>query len=93
MKRLRSDSMIIGAILGLIVPIISFAILYGIGLIIDTATGKTNVLSIETLALVSVFVNLATLRFYLLKLKYDLTGRGILIVTFVLAIVYFVYFA
>ncbi len=93
MKKLRSDSMIVGAILGIIVPLISFAILYGIGMIIDEFTGKTNVLKIETLALVSVFVNLATLRFYLLKLKYDRTGRGILIVTFVLAIAYFVYFA
>lgn len=93
MKKLRTDSMIVGAILGLIVPLISFAILYGVGLIIDEITGKSNVITIETLALVSVFVNLATLRFYLLKLKYDLTGRGILIVTFVLAIAYFVYFA
>ncbi len=82
-----------GAILGLIVPVISFAILYGIGMIIDEYTGKTNVLKVETLALVSIFINLATLRFYLLKLKYDLTGRGILIITFVLAIAYFIYFA
>lgn len=92
MKKLRSDSMIMGAVLGIIVPLISFGILYGIEMIIEQSTGKKNVLTLENIALVSIFVNLATLRFYLLKLKFDRTGRGILIVTFLLAIVYFAYF-
>jgi uncharacterized membrane protein len=89
MDFLRKDSFWLGIILGIIFPLIAFGILYLIGIAIDAGTGKTDVFNQENRSLVSIFVNLIALRFYLLKLKHDLTGRGILTVTFLLAIAYF----
>jgi hypothetical protein len=87
-KILYQDSILLGTGLGILVPLISFGILYAISTIF-APEGKDYLIKISTIVLVSVFVNLFTLRYYLLKLKFDRTGRGILLVTFILAIAYF----
>lgn len=92
MNRLRTDTIWMGILLGILLPAISFGIFYFIGLGLDVASGKEHVLKPHTLALVSIFTNLFTLRYYLLKLKYDRTGRGILLMTFALTMVYFAFF-
>jgi hypothetical protein len=87
-KILHKDTILLGTALGLLVPLISFGILYAISTLF-APEGKDYLIKISTVVLVSVFVNLFTLRYYLLKLKFDRTGRGILLVTFILAIAYF----
>ncbi|MDR0603234.1 MAG: hypothetical protein LBG80_02890 [Bacteroidales bacterium] len=87
-KILYKDNLLLGIALGVLVPLISFGILYGIS-VIFAPEGKDYLIKISTIVLVSVFLNLFTLRYYLLKLKFDKTGRGILLVTFILAIAYF----
>lgn len=88
MERLRRDSMYLGLVIGIFFPAILFGILYGISEIF-APEGKEYLIKLPTLMLVSIFPNLFTLRYYLKKLKYDRTGRGILLVTFVYAILYF----
>ncbi len=93
MEKLRRDSMWLGAIMGAIVPVLLFGILWGILALIFHFLGRpvANVLEVvepQKLILLSVIPNLFLLRYYLLKLKYDLTGRGIMAVTFVIAIVF-----
>jgi len=89
MNKLRTDSIWLGIILGVLVPSITYGLFYLIGVFVDNASGKENVLNSETIGLISIFSNLFLLRYYLLKLKYDLTGRGILLITFVSTILYF----
>lgn len=89
MNFFRKDNFWLGMLIGLIIPMLAFGIISLIGLGIDAGTGKTDIISAENRSLVSIFINLIALRFYLLKVKHDLTGRGILTITFVLAIVYF----
>ncbi len=88
-NKLRSDSTWIGIILGILFPLVTYGIFYLIGLGVDSASGKTGVLKPETIGLISIFSNLFILRYYLIKLKYDRTGRGILLITFISAITYF----
>jgi cytochrome bd-type quinol oxidase subunit 2 len=88
MEKLRRDSMGLGIIIGILFP----GILFGILLTLSTffaPEGKDYLIKLPTLILVSVLPNLFTLRYYLIKLKYDRTGRGILLTTFVFAILYF----
>jgi len=92
MNRLRTDTIWMGIILGLLFPLIAFGIFYAIGLGLDSASGKENVLKPQTLGLISIFANLFTLRYYLIKLKYDRTGRGILLMTFLMTLIYFGFF-
>lgn len=91
MEKLRRDSIWLGLIIGILFP----AILFGILFVISTSLapeGRDYLIKLPTLILVSIFPNLFTLRYYLVKLKYDRTGRGILLITFVYAIAYFVVF-
>lgn len=88
MKILKKDSLILGIVLGTVLPAVLFAIFYFPSRIF-APDGKDYVVDIATMLLVSIFPNLFTLRHYLMKLKLDKTGRGILLVTFVFAIVYF----
>ena len=88
MDRLRRDSMWMGIFLGLLLPAVLFSILEGLLAIVEHYTGKIDIVDIKKLILLSIVPNLFLLRYYLLKLKYDLTGRGILAATFVLGIVF-----
>jgi hypothetical protein len=82
------NSLLLGIGLGIALPLISFGILYAVSTIFAPA-GKNYLIELSTIILVSVFTNLFTLRYYLMKPKFDKTGRGILLVTFILAIAYF----
>lgn len=88
-NRLKSDSLFMGIVVGVIIPVIVFGILYGVGQVLDFYSGQTEVLKYKTIGLVSIFSNMLGLRYYLVKLKYDKTGRGILMITFVFALIYF----
>jgi len=86
--KLRQDSFWMGLILGLFVPAIIFGVLTLIVYFLPQAIKVANVFTLERLILISIIPNVLLLRYYLLKLKYDLTGRGILAITFVIGIIF-----
>lgn len=91
MEKLKSDQLWLGLLLGILLPVLVFGILFLISKYCAPA-GKELLIPMSTVLLVSIFTNLFTMRYYLVKLKYDRTGRGILLVTFLLAIAYFILF-
>lgn len=88
----KKDEWWLGAGLGIVLP----AVLYGIILLIMKTWGTlpdgTYVLRQSTMMLLALFSNMITFRYYMVNLKYDKTGRGILLVTFIFAAVYFFLF-
>ena len=88
-EKLRRDSLPMGLFIGFICPAVLFGILYAIVVIVQQQTGALNIEKmIQKLILLSVIPNVLLLRYYLVKLKYDLTGRGILLVTFAIAMLF-----
>ena len=95
MEILRRDSYGVGVVLGLLVPAVLFGILYGIYMLVVKANPQilvnkpnlTHVL-IPDFILIALIPNVFIMRHYLLKLKFDKTGRGILAITFLWAIVF-----
>ena len=94
-NKLRKDSYVIGILLGVLVPAICFGILYGILMLLvhfkpDMLVNNPNLMRtiLPKFVLIGIIPSVLLLRYYLLKLKYDKTGRGILIATFVIAIVF-----
>ncbi|MBR3559292.1 MAG: hypothetical protein IKN78_10510 [Bacteroidales bacterium] len=95
MEKLRRDSYAVGVVLGIVVTAVLFGILYGIYALVlhfnpqmlVNSPNLTKIL-IPKLILLAMIPNIFILRHYLLKLKYDKSGRGILIATFVWAIVF-----
>lgn len=87
--KLRRDSLPMGLFIGFICPAVLFGILYAVVVIVQQHTGALNIEKmIQKLILLSVIPNVLLLRYYLVKLKYDLTGRGILLVTFAIAMLF-----
>jgi RsiW-degrading membrane proteinase PrsW (M82 family) len=86
--KLRQDSFWMGMILGLLIPAIIFGILKLSIFFLPHEIINANVFTLERLILISIIPNVLLLRYYLLKLKYDLTGRGILAITFIIGIIF-----
>jgi len=86
--KLRQDSFWMGLILGFLVPASIFGMLQLIIYFLPQEIKIANVFTLERLILISIIPNVLLLRYYLLKLKYDLTGRGILSITFVIGIIF-----
>ncbi|MCF8299027.1 MAG: hypothetical protein K9J13_15875 [Saprospiraceae bacterium] len=87
-KILKKDSFKFGIAIGIILPLVIYAILYFIAFYFKILP----YLKESTLQLIAIFINMFLLRYYLLKVKFDKSGRGVMFATFVLAIVYFVFF-
>lgn len=93
LEKLRRDSWGMGLFLGSFVPAITFGVLCGIIALFAVIFGHSakEILTIELikkLILLSIVPSVFIMRHYLLKLKFDLTGRGILVITFVIAILF-----
>jgi len=88
------DNIYFGIAIGVILPLILWLLLKLVIEVIIPDVFNMNMPLIKpaTLSLIAIFVNLLSMRYYLLRLKFDFTGRGILISTFVLAIYYFTQF-
>ncbi len=85
---LRRDSLWMGVLIGILCPALIFGLIELIIFIIGKNLERVAVIEIQKILLLSVIPNLFILRHYLLKLKYDLTGRGILLATFLIAILF-----
>jgi hypothetical protein len=84
--KFRRDSFWMGLLLGALIPAVIFGFLKLIVFFLPHQIQDANVFNFQRMILISIIPNILLLRYYLLKLKYDLTGRGILAVTFVIAI-------
>ena len=91
-KFFKRDSFLLGIILGIVLPAIVFGILYFLSISFpNTETGR-QVLRDSTLMILGIVPNAILLRYYLVVLKADKTGRGILFVTFIFAIIFIIFF-
>lgn len=89
-KLFKKDSLLLGIGFGLVFP----AAFYFVLLLLDhfiLAVASIHMLAKpEYLYILSIVINLFAIKYYFVNLGYDKTGRGILLVTFIYAIVYFV---
>jgi len=81
--------------MGILVPVVLFGILFGVLSILvhsypDMLVNNPKLYKtiIPKLILISLIPSLFILRHYLLNLKYDKTGRGIVVSTFVCGIIF-----
>ena len=84
------DSLWFGLLIGILMPIIVYAILYGIIYLYTVLTGRGVHFDQSLLVLVSPVINLFFIRYYFVTKKYDDTGRGLLLATFIYIIAYFI---
>ena len=85
----KKDSFIFGLLIGVVLPVLAFVILYYGGMLLNKLTTWGITIDKDDIQLISIFVNLFPLRYYFVSLKFENTGRGILAIAFVLGLLYF----
>ena len=79
----KKDSAILGLILGVCIPILFYLFQKNtIPIIIKNSFSK------QSMQLFALVLNLPFLRYYLINLKYEKTGKGILFATFIYALIW-----
>jgi hypothetical protein len=89
---LNKDNWWLGIILGALLPLLFYGIIMLILNKWGTISDNTYVLKPSTSKLLALFANFISFRYYMVNLKYDKTGRGILLITFAYAAVYFYFY-
>jgi hypothetical protein len=87
---LKKDAFWLGLLLGVVVPLVLYAILHYINIFIVNKVNNRPYLTDATVQIISLAANLIVMRYYLINRKADKTGRGILLVTFIAGIAFFV---
>jgi RsiW-degrading membrane proteinase PrsW (M82 family) len=89
-NKLRKDSLWMGLAVGFLIPLLIFFLLKLMVYFLPQEIKDANVFNLQRLILISIIPNVFLLRYYLLKLKYDLTGRGIVAMTFIIGIIFII---
>jgi hypothetical protein len=82
------NSLWFGVLIGILMPLAVYGLLLGALELYNL--GYPRKFDINLLQLISPVINLFFLRYYFVTKKYDDTGRGLMLVTFVFVIAYFV---
>jgi len=88
---LNKDHFIFGLAIGILVPVVLFALILGMNYLLVAMGVAEFYLDLKTHILISFFGNLLPIRYYFVNLTFDKTGRGVLIVTFAAIIVFFAF--
>ena len=83
---LKKDNMIFGAIMGLVLPLALFGILKLISFFVETGTAWARPLEMDRMLILSLVINVIPIRLYFVTYKFDKTGRGVLLSTFLLMV-------
>jgi len=86
----NKDAYWFGILVGFVAPLLFFAVLYGALQAYQWISGTPADIDTGSLQLISTAINLIFIRYYLVNKKYDETGRGILLITFIFVIAFFV---
>lgn len=88
---LKKDNFTFGVLLGLIAPLPVSMIFVGILTFLQQIVGILHHITISQMVLLSMAINLLLMRYYLVKLKYENTGKGLLLITIAIVIVYLIF--
>ncbi|MBN3034421.1 MAG: hypothetical protein JW861_02480 [Bacteroidales bacterium] len=87
----RNNSYVMGTCIGLLLPLLSLGLIYGIQTWLVRMGYIPVLLVFHKQVIISIFVNLIPIRYYFVVLRADRTGRALLAVTFVLALLFFAF--
>lgn len=85
----KQDHFLFGVLLGSLLPALAFLLVSGGSYAWRAIFEAQQGLGIEQSLLLSLLPNLMLLRYYLVKLRLDQTGRGVLLPTFLVGIAFF----
>jgi hypothetical protein len=85
----KKDSILFGMLVGILLPLALYVLLYLILALAEMVFSVEWLNERPAVKLISIAINLLLIRYYFVSLKYEKTGRGLLIITFAYIIAYF----
>jgi hypothetical protein len=86
---LNKNSIWLGVLIGIALPIVVFGLFQLVNYLLVSMFSESMAIPRDTLILLSFSSNLVPVRIYFVSLKFDKTGRGVLLVLFLMMILYF----
>ena len=87
----KKDHFIFGIVIGMIVPFGVFSLIWVMNYFLLQIGVAHFYLDLEDHVLLSFAGNLLPIRYYFINLTFDKTGRGILLITFALIMIFFIF--
>ncbi|MDQ3049671.1 MAG: hypothetical protein M3Q95_02165 [Bacteroidota bacterium] len=89
----KKDSLLNGIIIGVLVTVAGYFILHFLNVwISDYFFNKGPLFRESSIRVFAIFLNVFPFRYFMLKTDKEYTGRGILMVTFIVGLTYFFYY-
>jgi hypothetical protein len=88
---LKRDNIIFGLIIGMVLPVLFYGVLFLIGKFVETGTTWAMPFEPDRMMLLALAINVIPIRAYFVNYKFDKTGRGVLLSTFILMVSYFLF--
>ena len=88
-KFLKKDNVFLGMAVAIVMAILVYGLVELINIAFLTDKAKLQPITESTQQLIAIVSNVFSMRYFLINAKKDKTGRGILVVTFLLAALFF----
>lgn len=88
---LKRDNIALGILVGLVLPGLFYGLLSLVAMIVETGSVWARPLESDNMLLLALVINVIPIRIYFVSYRFDKTGRGVLLVTFLIMIAYFLY--
>jgi hypothetical protein len=88
---LKRDNIAFGALIGLVLPGLFYGLLRLLSLLVETGSVWARPFEPDKMMMLALVINLIPIRVYFVTYKFDKTGRGVLLMTFLLMAAYFLY--
>ncbi len=81
------DQLVFGAVLGIAIPALAFALIIGLSIFLMDFLKVRIPVSTDVLGFIAVAANLLPFRWYMVNKRYEQTGKGVLLITFIFAFI------
>jgi hypothetical protein len=88
---LKRDNIALGVLIGLVLPGLFYGLLSLVAHFVETGTAWTRPFESDRMMLLALIINVFPIKLYFITYKFDKTGRGVLLVTFLLMVSYFLF--
>jgi hypothetical protein len=88
---LKKDNMVLGALIGLVLPALFYGVLRLIALFVHPGTIWTQPFEPDKMLILALIINVIPIRLYFVTYKFEKTGRGVLLITFLLMVAFFLF--
>jgi hypothetical protein len=88
---LKKDNLVFGTLIGVVLPAAFFGLLKLISVFLEPGTTWSLPFESDRIYLFSLIVNVIPIRLYFVNYKFEKTGRGVLLSTFLLMVIIFLF--